>query len=388
MSRAEPGPATGRQAKLAWRNLWRNKRRSLVTLGAMAFALWVLVLYSGLITGYLAGMERDILDLEVGDLQIHAAGYQDNPSLHASVPYTPALLTQLAEAGLPASARWLGGGLAAAGTESAGVALRGLDVASESRVSRIHEHVATGAWLDAGDPHGAVLGRALARTLNAKLGDEVVVLSQAADGSMANDLFTVRGVLHGVSDGTDRTALFINAATFRELMAPGADAHQIVVRRPADMELAALATRVRDLAAQARVQTWRELMPTVASMLEASRAMILIISSLIYIAVAILVLNAMLMAVHLHRADGDGPSGDARADGGPRCAVPGAEGRLDPPCGRNPAPLKAPRYGRSQCSPRAAPSWRAWLGATSGATGVGPCSRSRRSSSVPSWRSS
>ena len=58
--------------RMAWRNLWRNPRRSLVTTGAMTFALWVRVLYSGLINGYWRAMERGIRELEVGDIQVFA----------------------------------------------------------------------------------------------------------------------------------------------------------------------------------------------------------------------------------------------------------------------------------------------------------------------------
>jgi ABC-type lipoprotein release transport system permease subunit len=157
--------------------------------------------------------------------------------------------------------------------------------------------VATGRWLDAREPKGVVVGRRLARTLSVAPGDELVVLSQAADGSLANDLFTVRGVLKGIADGVDRSAVFMTEETFRELMVFPRGAHQVIARRPAGTALDVAAVTVREAAPGLDVRTWRELLPTVALMFDSARGMITIVVLVVYLAVGILVLNAMLMAV-------------------------------------------------------------------------------------------
>ncbi len=283
--------------KMAWRNVWRNKRRSTVTIAAMTLALFVEILYSGLVTGYLQGMQDDILDLEVGDMQVFAVGYLDKPSIYTAIEAPETLMARLDEAGYPSSPRLLAGGLAAAGDFSAGVSVRGVDVQRDARVTLIGRKVAQGAWLDPAHPSGVVMGRRLARALEVKPGDELVVIGQAADGSIANDLYTVRGVLMGIADGTDRSAIFMNAEAFRELMLFPQAVHQLIVRRPEGVELAAAAATVQEIAAGLEVSTWKELMPVVASMLESTQSMILVIFFIIYVAVGILILNAMLMAV-------------------------------------------------------------------------------------------
>ena len=280
--------------------MWRNTRRSVVTIAAMTLALSVELLYAGLVTGYLQGMEDDVLDLEVGDMQIFAGDYVDKPSMYTTIKNPDALLSQLDAVGYPASARLLGGGLAAADEFSAGIALRGVDVARDARVSLIGEKVAVGSWLDPEDPHGVVVGRRLAKTLEVKPGDKLVILSQAADGSTANDLYTVRGVLMGVADATDRTAIFMTASAFRALMAFPQGAHQVLVRRPGDIGLETAAAAVQRLShdfGNLDVKTWKQLMPVVASMLESTQGLILVVFFIIYVAVGILILNAMLMAV-------------------------------------------------------------------------------------------
>ena len=71
--------------KMAWRNIWRSRRRTVVTVAAMTLALWVMILYSGLLEGYMVGMERNILNLELGDVQVFALDFRDNPSLYTRI---------------------------------------------------------------------------------------------------------------------------------------------------------------------------------------------------------------------------------------------------------------------------------------------------------------
>ena len=283
--------------KMAWRNLWRRSRRTIVTVGAMTLALFALVLYTGLVEGYLQNMEGNILDLNFGDVQVHAGDYLNRPSIYTRIEEPEALLAMLDAQGYRATARLLGGGLVAAGESSAGASLRGIDVETDARVSKISEHVSRGEWLDPTHPEGVVLGRRLAQTLDVQLGDELVLLSQATDGSMANDLFEVRGVLLGVGDTTDRAGIFMTADAFRDFFALYDGAHQIILRRDGDQELDALAGAVRAAAPELDVQTWRELMPTMATMIDSTRGIVTIVFYVIYVVIAILVLNAMLMAV-------------------------------------------------------------------------------------------
>jgi ABC-type lipoprotein release transport system permease subunit len=282
---------------MAWRNVWRNRRRSVVTIAAMTLALWVMILYAGLMEGYLQGMERNILDLEVGDVQLFAGDYRDNPSIYTLIDDPEGLLGPLNDAGFPASGRLLAYGMAAAKESSAGVSFRGVDVERDARVSLVHEQLAEGTWLDSAEPHSVVLGRRLARMLVLQPGEDLIVLTQGADGSFAYDRYTVRGVLKGISEGIDRGGVFMTAEAFRELLVVPNGVHQIIVRRPGDLELGEAATRVQGIASDLDVQTWRQLLPTLASLLDSSRQIMFVMFFIVYVAIGILILNAMLMAV-------------------------------------------------------------------------------------------
>jgi ABC-type lipoprotein release transport system permease subunit len=277
--------------------VFRNSRRSLVTVLAMSLALLAMILYSGLIEGYLEGMERNVLDLEVGDLQIFALEYRTDPSIYSKIEDPQSLLARLDAAGLAASARLLAFGLVAADESSSGASFRGVDVARDARISDVANQLDRGEWLDPSQPKGVVIGRRLARTLDVDIGGELLALTQGADGSMAYELFNVRGVLLGISDAIDRSGIFMTQASFRELITLPNGAHQIIVRRPKDLDLAGLLQRVEVLAPELEVKTWRQLMPTIASMLDAGSSGMVMMGIIIYLAIAILILNAMLMAV-------------------------------------------------------------------------------------------
>ena len=283
--------------KMAWRNIGRNRRRTAVTVGAMTLGLFAMVVYMAMMEGMLNDMEETIVEIDLGDLQIHAPTYLDDPSLYTVVDDVDALLGGLHAAGFRASARLVGAGLAAAHDSAAGASLRGVDVEDDARVSVIPTRLDEGAWLDEGDPFGVVVGRRLARSLNLALGDELVVLSQATDGGIANELYTVRGILGTVSDGVDRAAVFLTEGAFRDLFFMPSGAHEIVVRKPDELELDAALEVAQGLAPGLDTRSWRSLVPTIATYLDSARAAMGVVSAVVYIVIAILILNAMLMAV-------------------------------------------------------------------------------------------
>jgi putative ABC transport system permease protein len=283
--------------QLAWRNVWRNTRRSVVTIAATSLALFVMIVYTGLITGYIDGLQSNILDLEVGDAQAFAEGYREKPSLYTTIEAPAVLAEQLEAAGFRVAGRLLATGLGAGEDSSSGVQLIGIDVLSDAKVTSISEHLKAGAWLEPHD-EGVVIGWRLAEALGLEVGGELVVLSQAADGSMANDLYPVRGILKGISDGVDRAGVFMTHAEFRELMVLPSGIHQMIVRTPPGAELSAATEQAQGFApAGVEVLSWKQLEPMLASMLDASRAAMQVMAVIVYLAVGIVILNAMLMAV-------------------------------------------------------------------------------------------
>ncbi len=296
-----------RLMQMAWRNVWRNTRRSLVTIAAMTLALFVMVLWTGFMQGMLRDLENTILEVEMGDVQIHASDYRERPSLYTVIAEPDGLTRELESAGYRVSPRLLGGALAASQTTSAGAMVTGIDLVRDASVSTIGERTEAGAWLSPDDPMGAVIGSRLARKLELTVGDELILLGQATDGSTANELYTVRGILELVSDGIDRAGVFLPAPAFRDFFWLEEGAHRLVVRRPPGSDLEEATALISRIAGASRafsatedgleVRNWRRLAPTLATYLDTTTQAMAIAYAVIYFAIAILILNAMLMAV-------------------------------------------------------------------------------------------
>jgi len=283
---------------IASRNVFRNWRRTLVTTLAMGFAGFIMILFASLMQGLLQSSERNAVAMDLGDIQIHAESYRNDPDLYKRIDNADELVHQIRLAGFHATHRLYGFGLIAAGSSSAGVQLRGIDLSTEFDVTQIHLHVLHGNWLDQRDPKGVVIGRKLARILGVKVGDELVFLGQATDGSMANDLYTVKGILKSVGEEVDRGGFYMTESEFRELMFVPTGAHEIAVMRPdRSSDLKAAKEQITAIAQDYETMDWRELKPVIARILDLADSQMIIMVIITYTAVAMVILNAMLMSV-------------------------------------------------------------------------------------------
>ena len=283
--------------RIAIRNLFRNKRRTIITTGAMSFALAIMIIYSGLSEGFVRKFEIHAVSLDLSWIQIHAPGYRNDPSIYRKIDNPEQIILKLKAAGFEASPRLYGYALAAAGMSSAGVRLRGVDVARESLVTELYRHVAKGEWLSAEDSNGVVIGRKLAKTLGVSISDEIVILGQAADGSMANDLFKVKGILKTVSEEIDRSGFFMTIPAFRRLLALDQGVHEIVMKPPDDMLLEDAKVLAAGAAPGLEVLDWKQLQPALAQLLQSSDVSLFLLYIIAYAAIGMVILNAMLMAV-------------------------------------------------------------------------------------------
>lgn len=283
---------------LASRNIFRNWQRSLVTTAAMAFGCGIMIIYSTLISGLLEGAERQAVVMSTADIQIHAQGYRDDPDLYNTIVNTDLVLANIPEEKYHAASRRYAYGLVASESNSSGVQLRGLDLISEPKVTKIHQQIMTGDWLSQDEPYGVVIGKKLARVLGVDIGDELIFLGSSADGSMANEILRVRGVLKTISSSIDSSGVFIRDSVLIEMLVLSDNAHEIaVIRKDKNVDLDAAREEISIIAGSNETLDWRELMPVIARFLETSQSQTFIMLLFTYIAVASVILNAMLMSV-------------------------------------------------------------------------------------------
>jgi len=183
------------------------------------------------------------------------------------------------------------------GSKSAGVRMTGVDPAREAGAFELATKVDKGTWLPAESSHGVVIGRRLARSLHAKPGTELVAVVQAADGSTGADTYKVVGVLKAVSEEIDRGAVYMRAADFDELFVADGRVHQIAIHLR-QVKLPAVEAALAPVQGKAELQTWRQLMPPLAEMLQMADASLLLFAGVFFLGAGLGVLNTMLMATH------------------------------------------------------------------------------------------
>ncbi len=294
--------------RLGWRNLWRNPRRSALTIGAVAVAFAVLILLVGLVEGMARQMVANGTRLMLAHLQVHDAAYLPGRSLHdtlggAGGTDVGALLGAVERApGVRVAApRVLGFGLLSTGPRSAGAQLVGLDPGREARVTALLGALVEGRGLAGASPRSVLLGKTLAEELDARVGTEVAVVTQAADGTIGNELWTVAGILQTGLGALDRSLALVAIGDLQALLSLAPSRiHEIAARlddpEGAEAAVAAL-ERSGALPADARARSWRRLAPELADYLALLRGSNWLTILIIGLFAAFGVLNTMLMAV-------------------------------------------------------------------------------------------
>lgn len=285
--------------RIAWRNLLRNHRRTAITVTAVLFNTAVLIATNALLAGFTQQTIHNATELVVGEAQIHAIGYRAERSMYQAIPEPEAILERARAHGIGAAPRTFGFGLLSAGAKSAGASFWGVDPAAERAAFDLPRHLAAGRFLADAPAAEVVIGRKLARSLEATVGSELVAVVQAADGSLGNAIYRVAGVLQTVGDDIDRGAVFMHRTELDRLFVAGGRVHEIALDSRGKVAPEAIVRQFSDLPARGlEVATWRQLLPAISDMQNLSGATIYLFGLVFLLAAALGVLNTMLMATH------------------------------------------------------------------------------------------
>ena len=285
--------------KMSWRNLWRNSTRTNVTITAVALCIAILIIFQSLIIGLIGKAVYNTTNLVIGEVQIHAAGYLDDRSIYKSLKNVEEIRAVAKENNIGMVERSYGFGLISSGTKSAGTQFWGIDPESELKYFDFANHIDEGNFLTKTSLKKVVLGNKLARSLAAELGTELVIFVQGADGSLGNELFYVTGILGNVADNIDRGAAIILRDDFDILFSTNNLIHEIALNSKGKLEAEEIQKLMSAKAAGVAVETWKELMPTIAIMTEKMSVFMLTMFSLIFtIAASLGVMNTLVMSTY------------------------------------------------------------------------------------------
>lgn len=291
-----------RMLSLALRNLFRNTRRTLITLSAIASGLACVFMMVGLQAGSYADMLRVGISSMAGHVVVQARGWQEEREQDQVVRGATEVQRRLQRAlpGATVTPRLYLGGLLTSPSSSAGVGLRGVDPASEARVDTLDDSLVEGGWLEEGDDRGIVIGRALADALGVGLGDKVVYLGQARGQSeMVSRMFRVSGIFRTGGAELDSLVAVVTLAAGQELLEQPDVAHQIAVHLP-DPTTSREATAVvrAEVGAEGReVLEWPQALPDIVSFIQLDKVSGDVMMGVMGVIVAMGVLNTVLMSV-------------------------------------------------------------------------------------------
>lgn len=292
--------------RLAWRNIWRSPRRTILTLLAISFAVMVLMFFVALQLRSYDTAIRSTTSLFHGHLQIQVEGYLDRPQMR-SVIVDPSRILGMMRADQRISAvspRALGFAMASSGERTFGVQVIGVDPDREGHVSSIPGMVTEGRWIGSGGASEGAIGSVLARNLRITVGDELTLLGQGRDGSLAAGVVRIVGIFESGAKDLDRGALEIPLEIFDSLFSMEGAVHSLVSRVRDFRELPDIQSSLLDSLAGLQKSDkpliplrWDELLPGLKQsiLLDMSAGWLFFVSLVVIVAFS--VLNTFLMSV-------------------------------------------------------------------------------------------
>ncbi len=286
--------------RLASRNLWRNRRRTLLTLSAMVVSLALLTLSLGVFSGMLVDILASTTEQYHGHLVITADDYLDDRDMYKNFSSDEQLLRKLEtdEVVIGFSQRLRGFGLASHDESSYPVELLGIHPEMEKSVTNLHQQLAEGAYLSGNNGNGAVIGSSLAKKLKVSPGDELVFVTQAADGSIGNDLLIVRGIFRTGHSGHDNSLVLVPQQWLQKVMTLDGKIHEIAIAINAPLRAADYKPALATLLPQGlSITDWGELLPEMREAIASFDVSRLIFVIILYFATGLGILNTIFMSV-------------------------------------------------------------------------------------------
>jgi len=285
---------------LAWRNLWRNHRRTVIMLLALSVGAWAMIFMTALMRGMVDEMIEDGIESLPGHVQVHHPAYRDDPSIGNSIA-APAgrLAAALADTRVAAAAsRVRVPAMISSERDSRGVVLLGVDPLEEAALGSAPNDIVQGRFLDGAADVGLVVGRKLLDRLETDLGKRVVVMSQDPDNEVADRGFRIVGVYRGKLEALEETFVYTGRETVQAMLGTAGLVSEIAANGHDYRHVDAVLGLVRAAAPPGtEVLPWMELDTYLGGMLKVMDGFVLVWMIVIFLALSFGLVNTLMMAV-------------------------------------------------------------------------------------------
>jgi putative ABC transport system permease protein len=287
--------------KLAWRNIWRNKRRSILTLAAVTFAVLMAIGMRGIQMGTYALNIKTAVELFSGYLQVQAKGYNDTPKLSLCFREDKSLKTALeGTKGIQSySSRVYADGLISFKDNSRGVAIFGIQPGKEKKVTTFVENIDSGKFFTSDSSNEIVVGSQLLKNLNAKIGDEIILLAQGYDGSLGNQKYKIVGTVRLGVQEMEATVVFMGLKSAQSLLAMGNKVNIIAIKANNLNNLKEIKAKLSSKLQNKNliVLPWNEVNPELQQAIQLDNISGILFLGILIVIVAFGILNTVLMSV-------------------------------------------------------------------------------------------
>ena len=290
-------------ASLAFRNLFRNTRRTVLTVMLIGFSLTALIAFDGVMRGMITLMVDNITGTQTGEAQIHRAGYRENLDVDLYIDNADEIEARLQQdTSLQAYApRVISGAMISSSYNVSAGLVYGVDAELEQTVSKVREAVISGEYLS-GEDSELLIGVSMAELLEVGLGDRIVLtLSEVDNGELAQALFRVSGIIEFGVRELDESFAFINLVSARQVLGMSEQqTHEFALKfiTPLDMENTNSPLLDELNGGEIEALNWLDLNPDISLILEISRYSSVMIGAVLFLLASLGVINSMFMSIY------------------------------------------------------------------------------------------
>ncbi|MGB8951435.1 MAG: FtsX-like permease family protein [Candidatus Aminicenantales bacterium] len=287
--------------KIAWRNLWRNRRRTSLTMAAVAFSVFFLNFMMSLQEGSYGMMLKSSTKTWNGKLRIFRKSYFGRESLSKSFVMDDNLRRKLDSLNLNWTERIDGFALVSFENRTYGASITGLDPMREIKTTSIHTKLIEGRFLNEGEKNSTLLGDKLAENLNLRLEDEIAVVAQGKDGSIGAKLLKVKGIFRTGMVELDRSKMITVLEDADELFSmDGTVTSAVLYFERGQKEINRIKETINEWlgGTDLEVLDWKEIMPEALELIEFDRISGYLMYAVLVIIIAFGLLNTVHMAVY------------------------------------------------------------------------------------------
>lgn len=288
--------------RLAWRNLWRHRRRTLIVVAAMALGLGLMMFYDGLLDGFDQAIYGNAIKVLGGNIQVHAQGYRLNTSQTAFVPLPDDQAVIRAAQAIPqvetASRRISIGGLASSPEGAFAVNIIGIEPETELGANLSSQHVVAGRYLTADDGDVIFIGKGLADAMGIQTGDRITLSGQAAHAQMRKRTMTVIGIFDLDLPDFEKQNIYISLQEAQDLYGLSGQSTEVCIYLNRLGDEAKVITSLASALPGYEIDSYETSYPELKQTIGTKNRIMGIFSLIILLIAGIGILNLLLMAVY------------------------------------------------------------------------------------------